>query len=127
MMMGWTFGCQLLLLIAIITQILTNKASRLELVSMNWLNITIFCQFVCATILHLQNAEVAADCLKMMKFCLNQSYVFGSPMDSFLAVFLKFTMAIVTEFSCILVILSSNAPLEIVMNFIAIYVVAQFD
>jgi hypothetical protein len=91
---------------------------------MNFLNISLFCQFICATILHCQNAEIAADCLKMMKFCLNHSYVFKTPSNAFFVVLLKFTMAIVTELACILVILAEVAPLSIVMNFIAVYVVA---
>ena len=91
---------------------------------MNFLNVSLFCQFVCATIVHLQNAELVTSCLKIMKFSLNHPYVFKTPSNAFIAVLLKFKMAIYTEMGCILVIVIGVTPLEIVMNFIAIYVVA---
>jgi hypothetical protein len=86
-------------------------------------NASLFCQFVCATIVHLTNAESVQRCLKMMKFTLNHPYQFSEPFNAFLVIYIKFTINILVEFSVILVILSEYAPLAIVMNFIAIFIV----
>jgi len=62
--------------------------------TMDSYNSSVFCQFVCATIVHLTNAESVRRCLNLMKFTLNHPYQFHSPNNAFLLTCIKFTMNI---------------------------------
>ena len=62
-----------------------------------------------------------------MKFSINHYYRFEKPWIAFLAGFLQATSIFVVEIVNFIVILTSQSYLDIVMNFMALAVIAEFD
>jgi hypothetical protein len=62
-----------------------------------------------------------------MKFALNHNYRFESYKIAFLAGFLQTTSMFVVELVNFVVIMSSTTYIEVVMNFMALYIVSEFD
>jgi hypothetical protein len=58
-----------------------------------------------------------------MKFAVNHNYLFSDSSTKILAPLLKFLISVINELTCILVILTQTSPLEIVLNFIAVYII----
>lgn len=65
--------------------------------------------------------------LQNMKFALNHAYRFDNPWISFLAGFLQASSIAVIEFVNLIVILTAKTYLDVVMNFMALAVIAEFD
>ena len=84
-------------------------------------------RFCCGIILHMKLADELHAGLQMMKFSLNHEYRFSEFYLAFLAGFLQTTMIIVVESVNILAILASTSAIEVVLNFMALAVVSEFD
>jgi len=65
--------------------------------------------------------------LKNMKYALNQNYNFQRPNLAFITAYLHFLAVVFTEFTNIAIILYSPDPINIVLNFIAIAIITEFD
>jgi len=87
----------------------------------------IFARFICATILHMSLMEEVNSALINMKYVLNHDYMFQRPRLAFLVNFLHYMSTVSTEFCNIAIILTSLNPTDIVFNFIAIAIIAEFD
>jgi hypothetical protein len=84
-------------------------------------------RFVCGLVLHsFENSEIMSG-LRNMKFAINHSYRFTSWKSAFMSGFMQATSAFVIEASNMLVILTSSDELGVVMNFMALTVIAEFD
>ena len=95
-----------------------------ELENNSWV---LFARFICATVLHLSLIDEVDQTLRRMKFCLNHDYLFQRP-------YLAFTIGVFQEISTLMVeicncciIIQSFDPIDIVLNFIAIGIIVQFD
>lgn len=86
-----------------------------------------FCRFICGTILHLSLLDEVTKGLDNMKFALNHSYLFQSYFSAALVGFMQSFIVIAVELVNIEIILVSLDPLDIVYNFIAIAIIAEFD
>ena len=62
-----------------------------------------------------------------MKYVLNHGYKFDSPGLAFLNTVAQATSVIMVEFCSLLVIITSFDPLNTVLNFIGLAVIASFD
>ena len=84
-------------------------------------------RFICGVILHMKLADEIKAGLEMMKFSLNHEYRFQDFYLAFLAGLLQTTMIIVVETVNILAILASTSTIEVVLNFMALAVISEFD
>ena len=87
----------------------------------------LFARFICATILHLSLIDEVYAGLDMMKYSLNQFYMFDSYLTAWIVGLLQCSIVIMVELVNICVILTSFDPIDIVFNFIALAIIAEFD
>lgn len=87
----------------------------------------VIARFACGIILHMQLQNELVCGLKNMKFAINHFYRFDNPQIAFLAGFLQATSIFVIELVNFIVILTSATYLDVVMNFMALAVIAEFD
>ena len=84
-------------------------------------------RFCCGVVLHMQLSDEFKNGMKNMKFVLNHPYRFDSPFIAFLAGFLQATSIAGIEVVNFFVILTSSTFLEVVMNFMALAIISDFD
>ena len=65
--------------------------------------------------------------LQLMKYILNHPYQFCDWWPPFLTCIFKANAVLLTELICITVVCISIAPMEVVYNFIALGIIADFD
>lgn len=87
----------------------------------------IFARFICATILHLSLTEEIYSGMERMKYACNHPYVFHSWQLAFLTAWCQATVVTLVEACNIVVICVAFYPIAIVLNFIAIAVISEFD
>ena len=83
-----------------------------------------YARFICATILHLSISDGVVGSLERMKYSLNHNYSFNAPTRAFIISLLEFTITVTVEICNISIILAQLLPINIVLNFIAIAIVA---
>lgn len=84
-------------------------------------------RFICAIVLHMSLQEELKNGLMMMKFSLNHDFRFSNYKVAFLAGFLQTTILCIVELVNMLCILTASSMLDVVMNFMALAVIAEFD
>lgn len=84
-------------------------------------------RFVCGVVLHINAQGELTSGLQNMKFALNHDFRFDSPYIVFLSGFMQATSIFVIEIVNFIVIMSSTTYLDVVMNFMALYVISEFD
>ena len=118
------FVCQIVLVIAIAVYLLMEQADKfVEPIKPD----VMFCRFICGTILHLSLIDEVMTGLSNMKFALNHRYVFKSWCSAWTVGFLQAIIVVSVEIVNIEIILTSTDPLNIVYNFIALAIIAEFD
>lgn len=65
--------------------------------------------------------------MKFMKFCINHSYRFDNWKMAFIAGFLQAVSILVIETVNFIVIMTSDTFLSVVMNFMALAIISEFD
>jgi len=65
--------------------------------------------------------------LRMMKFAVNQGYLFSSEQKAYWTGSLKFLSVLNIELASLGIIVAANDTISIVFNFIAVAIVAQFE
>jgi hypothetical protein len=84
-------------------------------------------RFICGLVLHsYQNIEIMSG-MKNMKFAINHAYRFTNWYTAFASGFMQASVAFLIEVTNLLVILTSSDELGVVMNFMALTVIASFD
>lgn len=86
-----------------------------------------YARWICATILHLSIIDSVVGALERMKYVLNHSYIFENSKIAFTITLLEFIITITVEIANICIILTQFTPINIVLNFIAIAIIGQFD
>lgn len=84
-------------------------------------------RFTCGVVLHMNAQGEMAQGLNFMKFSLNHDYRFENYRVAFLAGFLQSVSIFVIELVNFVVIMSSTTYLDVVMNFMALYIISEFD
>lgn len=87
----------------------------------------VIARFACGIILHMQLQNELCNGLRNMKFAISHHYRFDNPVVAFMAGFLQATSIFVIEIVNFIVILTSASYLDVVMNFMALAVIAEFD
>ena len=82
-----------------------------------------YARWICATILHLSIIDQIIGSLTRMKYTLNHSYKFATPVKAFIVCLLEFLITITGEVCNIAIILAQTNPINIVLNFIAIAII----
>jgi hypothetical protein len=87
----------------------------------------LFGRFICASILHMSLIDEVSAGLDFMKYSVNHPYMFQHFGWPWLIGALQFTAAIGVETSNIGVLCAALDPINLVFNFIALAIVAEFD
>lgn len=87
----------------------------------------LFGRFICATILHLSLVDEVTKGMTNLKFCINHDYMFANPNQAAVTCLLQTVIVIMVEIVNIEIILTSIYPTDIVYNFIALAIIAEFD
>jgi len=87
----------------------------------------IFARWICASILHLSLIDEVTIGLDMMKYSVNHSYMFIAYEMAWLSGFLQTISVLLIEIASIGVICASNDVINMVFNFIALSIIAEFD
>lgn len=121
-----TFLLQITLVIMTYHELVSNCNFNVIIISQ--VNIFImFARFICATILHLSCVDEVHAGLMMMKFSVNHAYKFHSFSFAWLSGFLQYFGCLNVELANIGVICAANDTIDIVFNFIALAIIAEFD
>jgi len=81
-------------------------------------------RWICAQILHYTISDGIIGSLERMKYTLNHPYKFFAPNRAFIISFMEFFVTITVEVCNIAIILAQTNPINIVLNFIAITIIA---
>lgn len=87
----------------------------------------LFGRFICSTILHLSMVDKVQAALEMMKFTCNHPYKFHSYPIAFSSALLQFVSTVSVEVASIGVICAATDVIDIIFNFIALAILAEFD
>ena len=119
------FVCQIVLIALILKQLIIDDAIKFRTIEES--SLVLFARFICASILHLSLIDEVYAGLDMMKYCLNHEYRFASMSTAFIVGLLQASIVFSVEFVNIIIILTSFKPTNIVFNFIALAIIAEFD
>lgn len=87
----------------------------------------LFGRFICASILHMSLIDEVSSGLNFMKYSVNHPYKFNNFLIPWSVGFMQFVSAIGVETSNIGVLCCALDPINLVFNFIALAIVAEFD
>lgn len=122
-----TFVLQLILMIEIFLQLLGADAERKFFVYELNYTLIIYARFVCAVILHLSLMDDVYFGMQMMKYALNHTYMFNSWGTAYFLGLQQALICTIVEIGNLAIILVSIYPVEIVLNFISVAIVSEFD
>lgn len=114
----------MILCLLIFYQLSRGHCAQLALVTMIQNSVINYARWICATILHLSISEGVVGSLERMKYSLNHSYKFFAPVRAFFITFFEFSITLMVEVCNIAIILAQTNPINIVLNFIAIAIIA---
>ena len=87
---------------------------------------TSLARFICGIVMHVSLSDSLDQGFKMMKYALNHPWKFKHWNVSFFAGLMQALQVVVVEIVNIVVILTNDAVLDIVMNFMALVVISDF-
>jgi hypothetical protein len=87
----------------------------------------LFGRFICASILHMSLIDEVSSGLNFMKYSVNHQYKFNNFFIPWSVGMMQFASAIGVETSNIGVLCCALDPINLVFNFIALAIVAEFD
>lgn len=87
----------------------------------------VIARFICGVILHMKMQDELKTGLSIMKFSLNHHERFDQSYVAFMSGLLQACMIMVVETVNFLAILNAVTVLDIVMNFMALAVISEFD
>ena len=105
-------------------QLWTNDAIWTQFPANNNVVIT---RFLCSIVLHVQLASELKHGLDNMKYAVNHQYKFYSYKAAWACGFMQAVMVFYVEGVAFIALLNDNSVVDIVMNFLALVVIAQFD
>ena len=87
----------------------------------------VLCRFLCAIFLHVYMVDEIKQGLNFMKHALNHPWKFRNWKVAFLIGFLQAMIIVLVETVNLAVLLTNNTILDIIMNFLALVIIAEFD
>lgn len=121
-----TFICQIVLIAMSFNELLTNEYWYPNFkVQCN--SLILFGRFICSSILHLALQEEVSIGLDMMKYALNHPYKFVSYRSAYLCGLLQCIATLSVEIASIGVICAAIDTIDMIFNFIALSILAEFD
>lgn len=87
----------------------------------------IIARFICVSMLHMVLFPEARQGMNVMKYALNHKDEFCSYLTVFIVGFMQFSMVISVEIVNMFYICIANEILDVIMNFIALAIIAEFD
>ena len=120
-----TFVCQTMLTAMTFYELATNSQWA-PYFAYNATIPILFARFICSTILHLSMVDQITGGCEMMKFAVNHPYKFNSPTLAFLAGALQFISILSIEVASIGVICAAIDTIDMIFNFIALAILADF-
>lgn len=88
---------------------------------------TVLCRFLCSIILHVSLCNKTKGSFQMMKYAMNHYWKFDSWFTAFLVGFFQMLVLMSVEFVNMAVLLSIHDIIEIIMNFLALVIITNFD
>lgn len=101
--------------------------SRNQHINLHIILMIILARFICGSILHLSLIDEVTNSLSYMKYALNHPYKFQSYNVAFQVGLMQFTSTLLTEITNLIVLCACNDAVNIIFNFTAIAIVAEFD
>lgn len=120
-LMIWTF--QAMIAYLLFGDVLAQKSAFAEVCDMK----ANYVRFICALMLHLQLQDEIKQGLEIMKFANNHHEVFSNWWIPFFLGFLQAQMVALIELVNLINICAQNNIMDVVMNYVALAVVADFD
>ena len=119
------YGCQGVLVIMLFKQLIEDNWDQFTKIVDNIF--LLMMRFICASILHLSLLDETYTAMQCMKFAVNHDYLFYDFKLAFISSFFQTTIVIGVESVNIALICQGQDPLTVVLNFIALAVIAEFD
>lgn len=118
--------CQIVLVASIAELLFSDPKYRTSFTTEVGVSI-LFGRFICATILHLSLIDEVSRGVISLKYVVNHPYKFHNVNIACLVCFLQAVSVLAIEMVNVLIILTSDTPTELVYNFIALAIIAEFD
>ena len=87
----------------------------------------IMCRFLCAVILHIGCTDEIMQGFACMKYALNHPYKFKEWTHAYFIAFTQLFVVIVVEIVNLAILCTNHTILDIIMNFLALVIIADFD
>ena len=87
----------------------------------------VFARFMCGIVLHISLSGELQQGMVMMKYACNHDWKFSNPFIAWLCGFLQAFNVIIVELVNFAALLTNATILDIIMNFLALVVIAEFD
>ena len=87
----------------------------------------VMCRFLCAIFLHIYMVDEIKQGLSFMKYAMNHPWKFRSWKMGYFVGFLQASVIILVETVNLAVLLTNNTILDIIMNFLALVIISEFD
>ena len=84
-------------------------------------------RFLCAVFLHITLNGENKQGLDMMKFANNHPWLFRNWSQAYLIGFMQYIVVMVVEIVNLVILTTNNSVMEIIMNFLALVILAEFD
>ena len=89
--------------------------------------IVVLSRWICALFLHVAMKDEADLGFKIMKYSINHPWKFDNWWSAFMVGFYQFTILVMVEFVSMMVLLLQQSVLDVLMNFLALTVLTEFD
>lgn len=119
--------CQMTCIVLVYNYIFANEDVYAAFVGWPKSQSEIIIKFVCSVVLHLYLQVRLRQGMDIMKFVANHSYRFETPILAFTTGFMQASQIVANEWISFLVLVFSTDTLEIIRNFFALVVIADFE
>ena len=121
------FVAQTILLWYMVIEATTDEAMLADLYTLPTSNSTVIGRFICAFIMHISLTSETKQGLTMMKYATNHPWKFSDWRQAYLIGFFQVTVLLTCEAGNLIILATNHAMLDIIMNFLAIIVITEFD
>ena len=87
----------------------------------------VYCRLFCAVVLHITLSDELRQSFELMKYALNHPWKFWSWSSAFFVGFHQMIVVISIELVNMFFMMSNNTVTDIVMNFLALVIISDFD
>ena len=87
----------------------------------------VLCRFLCGIFLHTSLADELEQAFNFMKYSMNHPWKFHNWFAAFMVGFCQMMVLYLVETVNVALLLTNNTILEIIMNFLAIVIISEFD